>query len=196
METTQAHRGLICMVAAGAGLIASQLLKQLLRDLGPCFPPRRRQRPDATAPRQPESFLRFEDAARRFELSYPSDWNASATPGFQATSPQTGTFARVDLLGPTVDLWRPMEIDFAPLGPRLSVRKRSLGSPERAEGELALPARRLAWTAVGWTVGETKVALLLGRVVSPRPRPTMAAYQKTILAAIRRHFKLGPGLRG
>lgn len=159
--------------------------------------PGREKRTRSATQGPPVAFIRHADEGHRFELRYPSDWKVAPGPGFQATSRRMGSFIRVDLSGTTVDLWRPLELDVQRRGARFSARTLSAGpSPERARGEITLGAARFTWTATGWTVGDTKVVLVLGQRIAPRPGPAMAAYQKQTLAAIRRHFKIGPGLRG
>jgi hypothetical protein len=174
----------------GAGLGTIRQLQLMLSALDRPLPRRRYHERDLKAASRPSSFALFSDPLDRYEFKYPAEWTLKEGAAPAVSSPKLGLFVRVDLL--------PAEGEPLPLlterYPGLSIRTWRAGLPSRAEGILAWRDRRFTWTSSLFELRETRIAFSTGSVLDDAAK-SIQAYRRNILAAIRRHFRLAPGLR-
>jgi hypothetical protein len=160
-------------------------LDRLYRDL----PSLRRPAPRIGAPL---SFARYHDPEARFEFGYPAEWRLKRDGGVHVSSPKLGSFARVDVVPAGADFWAFLEraVDLERGTFRLDSQRGA-----RARGEIRMGGLRFAWDGTVHALGDRSAVLTLGNVLDARRSAAVESYEDKTLAAIRRSFKLGPGLR-
>jgi hypothetical protein len=143
----------------------------------------------------PVTFVTYHDQQNRFQLSYPSDWSLERTGGIHVFSLRLGSFAHVSILPASGCLCNRLLEVIERAGGTAELKTTHAKSPERVRGPLALRSYRYACDATAWAVGKSKVVLLIGNVTHPQRSAGIERYEDRVLSAIRRHFKVGSGLR-
>lgn len=166
----------------------ARLLQDLDRDVRTL--PRLRQAPVRSG--DPKSFTRYHDPDARFEFGYPNEWKLKRDGGVHVSSPKLGSFARVDVVRSDTDFWEFLEraVDLEKGTFRMDAHRGS-----RARGEIRMGGLRFEWDGTVYALGDRNAVLTLGNVLDSGRSRAVEAYEDKILAAIRRSFKLGPGLR-
>ena len=177
------------------GIAYARQMVRLLNDLDRDFYrlPRLRRGPIPVG--SPKSFVRYHDPAARFELGYPAEWKLREDGDVHVSSHRMGSFARVDVVPKEADFWsnleRAVRLEAGEFGLD-AVRK---GPPERARGEIRMKGLRFSWDGTAYRLHDLNVILTLGNVVAAGRSRAVELYEDKVLEAIRRSFKLGPGLR-
>jgi hypothetical protein len=176
----------------GSGLGAVRQMARLLHDLDRDFRNLSRLRHAPIGVGSPKSFARYHDPQARFEFGYPSEWKLKRDGGIQVSSERMGSFARVDLVPAGTDFWSFLERAVDQEGGTFRMDSHR---GARARGEIRMDGLRFAWDGTVYALGDSTLALTLGNVLDSKRSAAIEAYEDRILAAIRRSFKLGPGLR-
>lgn len=178
-----------------AMIAANQQMQRDLHALGPISGNKLRTlRSRKAGSSRPISFVRYRDPEDRFELSYPAEWKLNPDLGVHASSALLGSFVRVDVVEESTEIWKQLGLEAAQAGGALQVRSHRPGSPEVVTGHLVVGETRFSWSGCAWRINGVKVILSLGNVLDPARSRAIESYEDRILSAIRRHFKLGPGL--
>ncbi len=143
----------------------------------------------------PVGFDRYHDPAARFEFAYPAGWRLRRDGGVQVSSPKLGSFARVDAVPAAADFWACLEAAVLRRGGEFRRDEAREGPPGRARGGMRLAGLRFEWDGTAHRAADACVVLTLGSVVDPPRSGALELYEQKVLAAIRRSFRLGPGLR-
>lgn len=183
------------MFLGGAGLSSARQMARLLQEMDRDFHrlSRLRRAPAPLGP--PKSFVRFHDPAARFELGYPAEWRMREDGGLHVWSTRMGSFARVDVVPGGSDFWSNLERAVRADHGEFALLRVREGPPARARGEIRIKGLRISWDGTAYRLGGVRVILTLGNVLNPARSATLERYEDKVLEAIRRSFRLGPGLR-
>jgi len=139
----------------------------------------------------PAGFVSFRDSHGRFELSYPPDWDRRGEEPFQAWSPGTGSFVRVDDVTGSSAPWHELEQAFAGVGGRVLVRPQDLGKLGPTQGTLQIGPVWFEWEAHPFEAAGQALLLSLGRMIRPPLSDALDRYETRVLEAIRTEFRAG-----
>ena len=182
-------------MSIGWALAAARNMARQLRELDLAFSgiSRYRRAPIPIGP--PKSFACYRDPGERFEFGHPAEWKRREDGGIQVGSPRMGSFARVDVVPREADFWADLEKAVLLERGEFRVDAVRKGPPARARGGIRLAGLRFDWDGTAYRLGEVNVILTLGNVVDSHRSRTLETYEDKVLEAIRRSFRLGPGLR-
>lgn len=169
----------------GAMIAANQRLQRELRAMDERLP-RRRLSTAAISSQAPRTFALYLDPGKRFELRYPKDWVLEVAEGIQVYSASLGTFVQVAVLPEGLDPWARLQAE-ARKGKLGGVLRDFRAQGEQASGILEAEPYVFEWEARRYPGG---LVLVTGNVLDSKRSKAVEAYEDTVLAAIRRHFKV------
>jgi hypothetical protein len=162
-----------------------QIIEAATRGLGTI-----RRSESESDPRVPKTFAIRKDAAGRYAICYPAQWQVDDWDGFLAVSPLFASFARVDVVDSDPTLWDDLGYEIERGGGKLKIEKRWKAYPEEVEGTLELASRKYRWSAWAYVTRDGAIVLALGDAVDPSRSRLIEKYERAILERIRRHFRV------
>jgi hypothetical protein len=141
---------------------------------------------------QPVAFASCRDPRDRFEFNYPSEWKRLEGEATAFISPRGTLFVRADVTPQGADPWDALSQAILSPGGVFKVRSRTEGLPKQAHGEIVSGSARFRWDGTALpSVGGTAI-LSLGSALAPPRSATVARYERKLLEAVRRSFKVLP----
>lgn len=137
----------------------------------------------------------YRDPAGRFELAYPREWDLDKDWGIEVTSPCLGSFARVDVVGPSDPLCATARRRVEEAGGEFALRHHCHGRAEHERGELLLGRRRYLWEAYGYPAGRDKAVLTRALIVSEERGLASRHYLMRVLSEILKRFRAEPATK-
>ncbi len=137
---------------------------------------------------RPKGFTAHRDPNGLFILEYPSDWTLTQGSGVHVISPRSGSFARVDIIPITPQLWENLMTAMSDFGAKATIEKRNEDKPVHVRGKVQTASTKFAWNAYAYEAGEQEIILSLGNVIDPPRSKTLGKFDERVLSGIRRLF--------